>query len=76
MFCFLLYFYLQIFWQFLTTLIGWVHGQEDSELHVHLDGVAVSEDERLALLLLAGQHHRDLFFIVVQCKALFIVGSR
>ncbi len=52
--------YLQIFREFLSSLIGRVHGEEDSELHVHLDRVAVGEHERLPLLLLAGQHHCNL----------------
>ena len=54
--------HLQILRQLLSALVRRVHGEEDAELHVHLDGVAVGEDERLPLLLLAGQHHRDLRF--------------
>jgi hypothetical protein len=52
--------YLQIFREFLSSLVGRVHGEEDSKLHVHLDRVAVREHERLPLLLLARQHHCDL----------------
>ena len=36
------------------------HGEEDAELGVHVDDVAVSEDELRASLLLARQHDRDL----------------
>ena len=52
--------HLKVLRQLLSALIGRVHGEEDSELHVHLDHVAVGEDERLPLLLLAREHHRDL----------------
>ena len=36
------------------------HGQEDAELGVHVDGVAVSEDEEGLAFLLAQQHDGDL----------------
>ena len=43
-----------------SYLISWVHGEEDSELRIHVHVVAVCEDEMLPLLFLAGQNHGNL----------------
>ena len=51
---------LQILRQLLSSLVCRVHGEEDSELQVHFDGVAVSEDESSPFLFLTRQHNRNL----------------
>ena len=43
-----------------SYLISWVHGEEDSELRIHVHVVSIREDEMLPLLFLAGQNHGNL----------------
>lgn len=50
----------QVLGQLLTTSVAGVHCQEDTEFRVHVDAVAVREDELLLALLFAAEDNIDL----------------
>ena len=51
---------LEILWQLLPARVARVHGQEDTELGVHVHHVAIREDELLPALFLAREHDVNL----------------